>query len=130
MSLRCVKSHDFRNFPCCAYIDGSTGSIAASTSAYAANTQGAAFSIIPNGMLAALPGNQLSFPDITINGTNDAFTVNEAGRYKISYAINTVTALPSGSWPLISGAPNAASAVLPNTPPSLFAGDILADLKE
>ena len=76
-----------------------------------------------------LPDGQLLSPDITVNGTNTVFTVNTAGRYQLSYNVNTTTALPSGTRLLINGAPNTASTVVPAVPLSHFSNEILLDLK-
>ena len=134
MSLRCVKSYDFRDFPYCAYIDGPTGPTGptgpnvTATSAFAANTSGSAVPVIVGGTLVALPDSQLLSPDITANGASTVFTVNTAGRYQLSYDINTTLALASGTRLLINGAPNIASTVAPLVSLSHFSNEILLDL--
>ena len=50
MSLRCVKSHDFTDFPCCAYIGGSTGATGATGAAGAAGATGPAGPEGPSGI--------------------------------------------------------------------------------
>ena len=132
MSLRCVKSHDFRDFPCCAYIDGPTGPTGpnvTATNAYAASTKGAAFMVLMDGTNVALPDAQTLSPDITVNGANDTFTVAEAGRYRVSYNINSLTPLTLGARLMVDGAEIAGSNVMPQkTALSRLANDILVDL--
>lgn len=123
-----------RGFLCCAYIDGATGPTGptgpnvTATSAYAANTGGTVITVILAGTLVPLPNAQLLSPDITVNGANTVFTVNTAGRYRLSYDINTTVALASGTRLLINGAANTASTVAPLVSLSHFANEILLDL--
>lgn len=66
-------------------------------------------------------------PDITVNGTNTVFTVATAGRYRISYQINTTLALLVGSRLVINGSvypPSEISSVV-----SLFSkNEVIVDL--
>lgn len=107
---------------------GPAGPNVTATSAFAANTSGAVLAAIAGSTPIPLPDGQLLSPDITVNGTNTVFTVNTAGRYQLSYNVNTTTALPSGTRLLINGAPNTASTVVPAVPLSHFANEILLDL--
>ena len=107
---------------------GPTGVNVTATSAFAANTSGAALVIILAGVLVPLPDSQLLSPDITVNAGNTVFTVQTAGRYQISYDINTTVALASGTRLLINGAANTASTVAPLVSLSHFANEILLDL--
>lgn len=75
-----------------------------------------------------LPDSQQLSPDITVNGANTAFTVNAAGRYQLSYNVNTTAALASGVRLLINGAPNTASTVAPVASLSHFSNEILLNL--
>lgn len=110
---------------------GPTGPNVTATNAFAANTQGDAIPVIVDGVSVPLPNNQVLSPDITVNGKNDTFTVNTAGRYRISYNINTTLALGVGSRLMISGKTNKASDIKPAplNPLSRFANDILVDLE-
>ena len=107
---------------------GPAGSNATATSAFAANTSGAVLAAIAGDAPIPLPDGQLLSPDITVNGTNTVFTVNTAGHYRLSYNVNTTTALPSGTRLLINGAPNTASTVVPAVPLSHFSNEILLNL--
>lgn len=127
-----------RGFLCCAYIDGSTGPAGptgptgpnvTATNAYAASNRGAAFTVLRSGTNVALPDAQMLSPDITVNGANDTFTVAEAGRYRVSYNINSVTPLTLGARLMVDGAEIEASNVMPQTSPlSRLANDFLVDL--
>ena len=72
---------------------------------------------------------QILSPDITVNGDNDTFTVAEAGRYRVSYNINSVTPLTLGARLMVDGAEIEASNVMPQTSPlSRLANDFLVVL--
>ena len=108
---------------------GPTGPNVTATNAYAASTKGAAFTVLMAGTNVALPDAQTLSPDITVNGANDTFTVAEAGRYRVSYNINSVTPLTLGARLMVDGAEIAGSNVMPQTTPlSRLANDILVDL--
>ena len=107
---------------------GPTGPNVTATSAFAANTSGTVITVILAGTLVPLPNSQLLSPDITVNGANTVFTVNTAGRYQLSYDINTTVALASGTRLLINGVANTASTVAPLVSLSHFANEILLDL--
>lgn len=80
------------------------------------------------GTLVPLPDSQVLSPDITVNGANTVFTVNTAGRYQLSYILNTTAALASGTRLLINGAANQASTVAPLLSLSHFSNEIILDL--
>ena len=108
---------------------GPTGPNVTATNAYAASTKGAAFTVFMDGTNVALPDAQTLSPDITVNGANDTFTVAEAGRYRVSYNINSVTPLPLGARLMVDGAEIAGSNVMPQKMAlSRLANDILVDL--
>ena len=108
---------------------GPTGPNVTATNAYAASTKGAAFTVLMSGTNVALPDAQTLSPDITVNGANDTFTVAEAGRYRVSYNINSVTPLTLGARLMVDGAEIAGSNVMPQkTALSRLANDILVDL--
>jgi len=98
------------------------------TSAFAANTSGSVLTVILAGTLVPLPDSQLLSPDITANGANTVFTVQTAGRYLLSYDINTTVALASGTRLLINGVANTASTVAPVVSLSHFSNEILVNL--
>ena len=100
----------------------------AASSAFAANTSGTALTVLVGGTLVPLPDGQLLSPDITVNGANTVFTVTNAGRYQISYNVNTTASLASGTRLLINGAANTASTVAPAVSLSHFSNEILLNL--
>lgn len=55
-------------------------------------------------------------------------TVTNAGRYQISYNVNTTASLASGTRLLINGAANTASTVAPAVSLSHFSNEILLNL--
>ena len=89
---------------------------------------GAAFTVLMSGTNVALPDAQTLSPDITVNGANDTFTVAEAGRYRVSYNINSVTPLTLGARLMVGGTEIEASNVMPQTPLSRLSNDFLVDL--
>lgn len=108
---------------------GPTGPNVTATNAYAASTKGAAFTVLLSGTNVALPDAQTLSPDITVNGANDTFTVAEAGRYRVSYNINSVTPLTLGARLMVDGTEIEASNVMPQTAPlSRLSNDFLVDL--
>ena len=107
---------------------GPTGPNITATSAFAANTSGTALTVLVGGTLVPLPDGQLLSPDITVNGANTVFTVTNAGRYQISYNVNTTASLASGTRLLINGAANTASTVAPAVSLSHFSNEILLNL--
>ena len=100
------------------------------TTAFAANTSGTTISVVVAGVAVSLPDSQVLPAGIAVNGTNDTFTVNIAGRYRLSYQVNTTAALIMGTRLLISGTANTASTVLPLLSLSNFSNEILLDLAE
>lgn len=107
---------------------GPTGANATVTSAYAANTGGSILSVIESGVLVPLPNAQLLSPDVTVNAAGTVFTVNTAGRYRLSYAVNTTAALAGGTRLLINGTANTASTVASLLSLSHFSNEILLNL--
>ena len=108
---------------------GPTGPNVTATNAYAASTKGAEFMVLMAGTNVALPDAQTLSPDITVNGANDTFTVAEAGRYRVSYNINSVTPLTLGARLMVDGTEIEASNVMPQTAPlSRLSNDFLVDL--
>lgn len=113
---------------------GATGTIGISgpnptaTAAFAANTAGGTVTIAVGGTTLALPNAQLRSADITVNAGNTIFTVNTAGRYRISYHINTTLAVLLGSRLRISNVNNIASTIAPILSLSNYYNEIELDL--
>lgn len=108
--------------------NGPTGVNVTATSSFAANTSGSVLSVVLAGVLVPLPDAQVLPADITVNGANTIFTVNTAGRYRLSYEVNTTAALASGTTLLINGTANTASTIAPLVSLSHFSNEIMLDL--
>ena len=129
-----------RGFPCCAYIDGATGSTGATgpagaagpnptaTAGFAANTQGSSILVVLGGTAVALPDAQVLSPDITVNAGNTVFTVATAGTYQISYHVNTTLALLMGTRLVINGVNSVPSTINPAISTSNFENQIKVTL--
>ncbi|WP_372486543.1 hypothetical protein [Brevibacillus laterosporus] len=65
------------------------------------------------GTLIPFPDAQDIGPGITVNATNDTFTVAAAGNYLIAYSINITLSLLVSSRILVNGVPVAGSVVSP-----------------
>ncbi|MCI8809655.1 MAG: collagen-like protein [Oscillibacter sp.] len=107
---------------------GPTGVNVTATSSFAANTSGTVLAVVLGGVLVPLPNSQILPADITVNATNTVFTVNTAGRYLLSYEVNTTAALASGTALVINGSANTASTIAPLVSLSHFSNEILLDL--
>lgn len=107
---------------------GPDGKSVTDTSAFATNTSGAAVSVATEGTLVPLPNGQLLSPDIKANADSTIFTVDTAGRYHITYSVNTSDSLAGGTRLLINGAPDLASTVAPLVSLRHFSGEIIVDL--
>ena len=107
---------------------GPTGINVTATSGFAANTDGTVLSVVLGGVLVPLPDSQVLPADITVNAANTVFTVNTAGRYRLSYEVNTAAALASGTTLVIYGSANTASSIAPLVSLSHFSNEIMLDL--
>jgi len=110
---------------------GPTGPAAnplSASSAFAANTSGTILLVTQAGVAVPLPNSQLLSPDITVNTENTVFTVHTAGRYRLSYQINTTTVLAAGTRLLVNGAENTPSTVAPLISRSHFGNEVMLDL--
>ena len=107
---------------------GPTGVNVTATSSFAANTSGSVLAVVLAGVLVPLPDAQVLPADITVNGANTIFTVNTAGRYRLSYEVNTTASLASGTTLLINGTANTASTIAPLVSLSHFSNEIMLDL--
>lgn len=75
-----------------------------------------------------LPSNQLLSADITVNGSNDTFTITTAGRYRISYNVNTTVSLALGTRLLVGGSPLIQSTVAPLLNLSSYSAEVILDV--
>lgn len=107
---------------------GAAGPNPTATAGFAANTTGASLSILLGGTNIPLPSAQLFSAGITANAGNTVFTIATAGRYRLSYHINTTLALLMGSRLVINGANNTASTIAPALTLSHFTNEIELDL--
>lgn len=69
-----------------------------------ANNSGGTVAVILGGSLVPYPQNQNLGTGITVNGSNDTFTVANTGRYRISYGFRLTAALAVQSRVLVNGA--------------------------
>lgn len=109
-------------------ITGASGPNPTATAGFAANTAGGTITIAVGGTTLALPNAQLFSAGITATGGNTVFNVATAGRYRISYHINTTLAILLGSRLRISGVNNTASTVLPVLATTNYSNEIELDL--
>ena len=107
---------------------GDPGPNPTATAAFAANTTGGSVAIALGGTNIALPDAQLMSSDITAGSGNTVFTVNTAGRYRISYHINTSLAILMGARLRINSVNNAASTISLIVTLSNFSNEIEIDL--
>lgn len=98
------------------------------TAGFAANTSGATITVLGGGTAIPLPNAQLLSADITVNGANTIFTINTAGRYRLSYYVNTTAALLLGTRLVINGSANTVSTISPTLSVSSFSNEIIIDL--
>ena len=83
---------------------GPTGTIISPVIGFAENNTGDDVTInLVTPTIIPLPDEQTLSPEITANGTNTIFTVNEAGLYRIAYYVNIVTPDSFASELLING---------------------------
>ncbi len=107
---------------------GPAGDPFSASSAFAANTSGTILLVTQAGVAVPLPNSQLLSPDITVNAENPVFTVHTAGRYRLSYQINTTTVLAAGTRLLVNGVENTPSTVAPLISRSHFGNEVMLDL--
>jgi hypothetical protein len=95
---------------------------------FASNTSAAVIAVILGGTAVPLPNNQSLGANITVNGANTLFTVAQAGRYRISYAVNTTAAVLVSSRILVNGAPSPAGTFTPTLSVSRLAAEAVITL--
>lgn len=106
---------------------GPTGTNTTATAAYA-YASGSTLTANPAGTPVPLPSGQILPAGITVDGTDTIFTVSEAGRYRISYAVNVTAALLLSTRVTINGTANLASTVTPVLSLSNYSNEIIIDL--
>lgn len=107
---------------------GPNGPNPTATAGFAANTAGTSLSVALGGTPIPLPSAQVLSADIAPNAGNTVFTVATAGRYRISYHVNTTAALLMGSRLVINGVNNTASTIAPALSVSSFENEIEVNL--
>ena len=107
---------------------GPNGPNPTATAGFAANTAGSSVSVALGGTPIPLPSAQLFSADITPNAGNTVFTVATAGRYRLSYHVNTTAALLMGTRLVINGVNNTASTIAPVLSVSSFENEIEVNL--
>lgn len=107
---------------------GATGTNVTATSSYADNTSGTAISVVVAGTPVPLPNDQLLPGDITVDGSNTIFTVNTAGRYRLSYHVNTTATLAMGTRLIINGAASVPTTLSPALSLSNYSCETMLDL--
>ena len=107
---------------------GPNGPNPTATAGFAANTAGSSLTVALGGTPIPLPSAQVFSADITPNAGNTVFTVATAGRYRISYHVNTTAALLMGSRLVINGANNTASTIAPVLSVSSYENEIEVSL--
>ncbi len=107
---------------------GPNGPNPTATAGFAANTAGTSLSVALGGTPIPLPSAQVFSADITPNAGNTVFTVATAGRYRISYHVNTTAALLMGSRLVINGVNNTASTIAPVLSVSNYENEIEVNL--
>lgn len=107
---------------------GPTGTNVTDTSAYAANTSGGIVLVVLAGTLVSLPNNQILPTGVTVDGANEVFTINTAGRYRLSYHVNLTGSLLMGTRLVINGVANVPSTIVPALSLSNFSNEILLNV--
>lgn len=107
---------------------GPPGPTVTATSGFAANTSGALINVIVGGTNIPLPNGQSLPTTITVDGTNTIFTVQETGRYYISYQINKTVGLVLSSRLLINGVPLPQSVVSPAVSVNKYSAEVITSL--
>ncbi len=107
---------------------GPNGPNPTATAGFAANTAGTSLSVALGGTPIPLPSAQVFSADITPNAGNTVFTVATAGRYRISYHVNTTVSLLMGSRLVINGVNNTASTIAPVLSVSSYENEIEVNL--
>ncbi|WP_330583471.1 BclA C-terminal domain-containing protein [Paraclostridium sordellii] len=106
---------------------GPTGSSVTDNYGYAANTSGSVIAVILGGTNIPLPNAQ-NLSSVTVNGTNDVFTITNAGTYFIKYQVYTTAALLVNTRLIINGVANTASTISPILSLSSFSSEVIVNV--
>ena len=93
-----------------------------------ANPLGTTLVVLSGTAVIPFPTAQNLGDSITVNGTNNTFTVITPGRYRIAYAINTTAGLLITSQCLINGTSNLALSFTPLVSASRYAAEAIVTL--
>ncbi len=132
------NSHDFRDYPCCAYIDGSTGPTGPNVTAthiFASNYTGG--TVLPDPLGDALLGVTVPLPNIGQSSTkidfdkaSNEFISKIDGYFQISYNLNPSTPVVGTAQIVINNKVNKASVMTPQLAANHFSGTILVPLSK
>lgn len=100
----------------------------AKASSFAANTSGSVIAVVLGGTDVPLPSDQNFSGGITVNGSDDEFTVPNSGRYRIAYDVNMTSSLLVSSRILVNGALFTASVVSPSLGVSHLHNEVIVSL--
>lgn len=106
---------------------GPAGTNTTATAAFA-YAEGATLTAQLTGTPVPLPEGQILPTGISVDSGNTTFTVTPAGRYRISYAVNTTLGVAISTRLMINGFPNTASTVSGLLSLSNFSNEIIIDL--
>ena len=108
---------------------GPAGENTIANSAFASNTTAGTVSVTTDGTNIALPNDQITTADITIDGTNEVFTVATAGKYLIIYGIYLSTAHTTGARVMINDSAYEPSVIEPSLSLSNFHNSFIVNLE-
>jgi hypothetical protein len=98
------------------------------TSGYAANTSGATIAVLLGGTDIPFPNAQNFTSGVTVNGSNTTFTIANAGRYFITYRLNTTAGLLVSSRILLNGSSLPGSVVSPAISVNSFQSNVITNV--
>ncbi len=84
---------------------GPTGTNTTADFAFAQNTSGTIAIVAGSGLINYPDNHNIASPNITINGTNDTFTIQNSGNYYISYQVNLTLSVVASTLVLLNGNP-------------------------
>ena len=107
---------------------GPEGPSVTSTSGFAANTSNANINTDILGTDLSLPDSQSLPLTITVDGTNTFFTVQEDGRYRLSYHINPEAASIINSRIVVNGVELPQTVISPTVASTKFSAEAIVSL--
>lgn len=107
---------------------GPAGPSVTATSGFAANTSNANINAIIGGTDIPLPDAQSLPATITVDGTNTFFTVQETGRYLLSYHINTTAAALISSRLMVNAVQLSQTVISPVVAVTNFSAEAIVSL--